>query len=585
MRLFSTFGQLPGTWINLAIIVLSGMAEGAGLILFVPLLEVMTSGNAENLQWPFTLIVWAFQALGLPLTLLSLLASITVLIIGSLGIAYCQRHMIIRAKNAYTLNVRDALIRRLFRATWNHISRQSHGEFFNKLVTETQRASNALQYELLAIATMVQIFVFISFSSLLSWKLMAMTLVFGGLVAVVVRPWQRRAKILGGTTSQANRNLSFHGLDFLRAAKLIKATANEEIVIDALSGHTRALFKAIFRSDLNLVQVYFIVQALPVLLLAGVIAVSHQVLGLNTASTLVFLLFLSRIAPRIAQLQQYTQGYAIASPAIAIVDGMIAESAAASEEVNSSGIGFESLEERIALEQVSYIYPESGNTVLDGISLTIERNEFVALVGRSGGGKSTLIDILAGLRKLDGGAILIDGKNLDEFNMASWRRRIGYVTQDIIVFDDTILGNLLFAHPHATEEELAECLRLAHFDEVLAELPNGLETVLGEGGVRLSGGQKQRLALARALIGNPQLLLLDEATSALDNESERLIQDAIYSIAHKMTIVVIAHRLSTIRKADVVYVMESGRIVETGTYDELAASGGRFKEFNKMQFA
>ncbi len=576
MRLFSTFGQLPGTWVNLAVIVLSGMAEGAGLILFVPLLEVMANGDAENLRWPFTLIAEAFQALGLPVTLLSLLGAITVLILGSLGLAYSQRHMIIRAKNTYTLNVRDTLIRRLFRATWDHVSRQSHGEFFNKLVTETQRSSNALQYELMAAAAMVQIFVFISFSSLLSWRLMTIALVFGGLIAVVVRPWQRRAKILGEATSRANRNLSFHGLDFLRAAKLIKATANEETVIGGLSGHARALFEAMYRSDLNLAQVYYIVQALPVLLLSGIIAVSHQVLGLTSASTLVFLLFLARIAPRIAQLQQQTQGYAIASPAIAIVRGMIAESAAAREEINSGGIGFESLEERIALEQVSYTYPESGNPVLDGISLTIERNGMAALVGRSGAGKSTLIDILAGLRKPDGGTILIDGKRLDEFNLASWRRRIGYVTQDTIVFNDTVLSNLLFASPEATGEELAECLRLSHFSEVLAELPDGLDTVLGEAGLRLSGGQKQRLALARALIGNPQLLLLDEATSALDNESERLIQDAIDSIAHKMTIVAIAHRLTTIRKADIIYVMESGRVVEAGTYDELVDRGGRF---------
>ncbi len=584
MRLFSTFGQLPGTWANLAIIVLSGMAEGAGLILFVPLLEIMTSGDAENLQWPFTLIVGAFQAIGLPVTLLSLLGAITVLILGSLGLAYGQRHMIIRSKNAYTLNIRDALVGRLFRATWDHMSRQSHGEFFNKLVTETQRSGNALLYELMAAAAMVQIAIFISFSSLLSWRLMAIALVFGGLIAVVVRPWQRRAKILGEATSRANRNLSFHGLDFLRAAKLIKATANEETVIGGLSGHTRALFEANFRSDLNLAQVYHIVQALPVLLLAGIIAVSHQVLGLTSASTLVFLLFLARIAPRIAQLQQQTQGYAIASPAIAIVRGMVAESAAAKEEINNGGIGFESLEERIALEQVSYTYPESGNPVLDGISLTIERNGMAALVGRSGAGKSTLIDILAGLRKPGGGAIQIDDKNLDEFNMASWRRRIGYVTQDIIVFNDTVLNNLLFANPEAVENDLDECLRLSHFSEVLAELPRGLETVLGEAGVRLSGGQKQRLALARALIGNPQLLLLDEATSALDNESERLIQDAIDSIAHKMTIVVIAHRLSTVRKADVIHVMEAGRIVESGTYDELVEQGGRFAELHNQQF-
>ena len=169
--------------------------------------------------------------------------------------------------------------------------------------------------------------------------------------------------------------------------------------------------------------------------------------------------------------------------------------------------------------------------------------------------------------------------------MHTWRRRIGYVTQDIVVFNESLRDNILFVHPEGTEHDIRRVVDITHLRDVVEEMPQGLDTVLGEGGVRLSGGQKQRLALARALMGDPQVLLLDEATSALDTESERMIQKAIESIAHKFTIVIVAHRLSTVRKADRICVMERGHIVESGSYDELLARNGRFAELHEHQFA
>ena len=154
-----------------------------------------------------------------------------------------------------------------------------------------------------------------------------------------------------------------------------------------------------------------------------------------------------------------------------------------------------------------------------------------------------------------------------------------------MVFNDTLRNNLVFAHPDSTEEDIGRVVDIAHLRDVVETLPQGLDTALGEGGVRLSGGQKQRLALARALVGDPELLLLDEATSALDTQSERVIQKAIESIAHKFTIVIVAHRLSTVRKADRICVMERGRIVESGAYGELLARNGRFTELHEHQFA
>ena len=208
----------------------------------------------------------------------------------------------------------------------------------------------------------------------------------------------------------------------------------------------------------------------------------------------------------------------------------------------------------------------------------------IAIVGSSGAGKSTIVDILAGLRVPDSGTITIDGKSLREYALTSWRKRIGYVAQDVVVFNDTFANNVTFSCPEVTEDDIREALKIARLNELIEELPDGLQTMIGENGIRLSGGQRQRIAIARAVIGKPELLLLDEATSALDNESERLVQQALEAIAKEFTLVVIAHRLTTVRHADVIYVMEAGQVVQIGKYDELLAKEGCFQQLHAAGF-
>ncbi len=178
---------------------------------------------------------------------------------------------------------------------------------------------------------------------------------------------------------------------------------------------------------------------------------------------------------------------------------------------------------------------------------------------------------------------MVDGQNLADINLASWRKRVGYVTQDVTIFNDTLINNLITANPEATPEQVSRVIKTADLDDFVAGLPQGLETDLGESGVRLSGGQKQRLALARALLAEPSILLLDEATSALDSETENFIRGAVSRLSKTLSVVVIAHRLSTIQNADVVHVLDGGRLVESGTYKELIAQKGRLFSLHEAQ--
>ena len=225
------------------------------------------------------------------------------------------------------------------------------------------------------------------------------------------------------------------------------------------------------------------------------------------------------------------------------------------------------LKDRIQIEKISFSYDEK--KVIQNLNCTINANETIAIVGQSGAGKSTFADILLGILKPDGGHIKIDNSVLDEQYSYHWREQICYVPQDTYLFNESIKDNLLWSSPNATKNDIYEALKLAALYDFVIQLPNNIDTVIGDRGVYLSGGQKQRLAIARALLRKPKVLLLDEATSALDIQNEELIYNTLRKLQGQMTIIIITHRLSTLQLTDKIFVIENGTICEQGDYDKL----------------
>lgn len=238
-------------------------------------------------------------------------------------------------------------------------------------------------------------------------------------------------------------------------------------------------------------------------------------------------------------------------------------------------------EDAISFNAISFAY-ESEN-VLKNFSLTVPKGKTVALVGQSGSGKSTIANLLTRFYDVQSGNITIDGINIKDFNLHSLRSLMGLVTQDSILFNDTIKNNLKLGKEDASDDEVIAALKIANAYEFVKELPEGINTNVGDSGNKLSGGQKQRLSIARAVLKNPPIMILDEATSALDTESERLVQDALENMMQNRTSVVIAHRLSTIQKADTIVVLQKGEIAEQGTHDELLAKNGIYAKLVAMQ--
>ncbi|MEO6390296.1 MAG: ATP-binding cassette domain-containing protein, partial [Pyrinomonadaceae bacterium] len=304
---------------------------------------------------------------------------------------------------------------------------------------------------------------------------------------------------------------------------------------------------------------------------------------MNAAQFLTFLFFLFRSYDPMRKLSRLQNSMEQALAAARHVWQVMDEHAETPEKPGA--IALKPLRDRIEFKDVAFGYGNETRSVLRGVSLEVPAGHLVALVGESGGGKSTLTKLIPRFHDPVSGAVLWDGTDLRDASVNSLREQIAIVTQETILFNDTVLNNLAYSRPSATRAEIEEAARVAFAHDFILELPHGYDSIVGERGIFLSGGQRQRLAIARAVLADAPVLVLDEATSALDAESERLVQRALANLVKDRTTIVIAHRLSTVRRANQIIVLERGRIIETGTHTQLLARGGVYQRLYELQFA
>ena len=304
---------------------------------------------------------------------------------------------------------------------------------------------------------------------------------------------------------------------------------------------------------------------------------------MNEAQFLTFLFFLFRSYDPMRKLSRLQNSMSQALAAARHVWETMDEHAEIPEQPNA--IELSPLKEEIEFRHVYFGYANEGRAVLQDVSLTVAVGKMIALVGESGGGKSTLTKLIPRFHDPSSGSVCWDGHDLREAKIASLRRQIALVTQETVLFNDTVRYNISYGKPDASDEEIRNAARTAFAHDFIMKLPDGYDTIIGERGTFLSGGQRQRLAIARAVLIDAPVLILDEATSALDAESEQLVQRAIANLIRDRTTIVIAHRLSTVRRADMIVVMEAGRIIEQGTHAELLARGGQYQRLYELQFA
>lgn len=304
---------------------------------------------------------------------------------------------------------------------------------------------------------------------------------------------------------------------------------------------------------------------------------------MNAAQFLTFLFFLFRSYDPMRKLSRLQNSMAQALAAARHVWEVMDEEAEIPEKPDA--VELPPLQERIEFRHVYFGYASEGRAVLQDVDLEVPLGSMIALVGESGGGKSTVTKLIPRFHDPSSGSVLWDGVDLRDARISSLRRHIAIVTQETVLFNDTVRYNISYGRPDATDDQIRKAARTALADDFISDLPKGYDTIIGERGIFLSGGQRQRLAIARAVLIDAPVLILDEATSALDAESEQLVQRAIANLIQNRTTIVIAHRLSTVRRADRIVVMEAGRIIEQGTHSELLARGGQYQRLYELQFA
>lgn len=419
-----------------------------------------------------------------------------------------------------------------------------------------------------------------------NWRLALGSLLIAPPVAWLTTKFGTALRKLARETFEGNKRLTDTAQEALANQNIVKAYRAEP----RESGRFTAVAQRIVRSNLRSASISGM--APPTIELVGVLFIlvllffgEREIrLGhMDMAQFMACMLFLFRSYDPMRKLSRLQNAMEQALAAAQHVWEVMDEDLEIREKPNA--VTIVPLEREIEFSNVHFGYEKEGESVLHGINLSIPAGKMVALVGESGGGKSTLTKLLPRFHDPSEGAVLWDGVDLRDAQLGGLRRQIALVTQETVLFNDTVRYNISYGRPDASEEVLHEAARIAFAHDFIMELPNGYDTVVGERGIFLSGGQRQRLAIARAVLVDAPVLILDEATSALDAESERLVQRAIANLIRNRTTVVIAHRLSTIRRADTIVVIERGQIIETGTHSELLERNGQYRRLYELQFA
>jgi len=569
----------------LGLTIFRSLAQGAQLLLLVPLMQsVGLDVGQGSVAWIAGFVSSFFAAVGVQPTLLAVLGAFVFFTTLLALVTRWQMTFNHRLQNDFVASLRRRLYRTIADADWLTFSRIRPSDFTHALTTELDRVGAATALLLHLVTSAALICVYVLFALRLSATMTTLVFVAGVVLLLLLRRKTQAARSTGEDVSLSTNGLYNAAIEHLGGMKTTKSYGAEERNADLFSRLTDRVAQTLTDATRNYAETAFWFTVGSAAILSVILYVSISVLSLSATGLLLLLFVFNRMIPLFSNIQQSYQECLNALPAFARVEEIRSHCEAAAEP-ESRGPSKLELRDGIRFRGVTFAYPEEGraSTIRD-LDLTIPAEKTTAIVGPSGAGKSTVADLLIGLILPREGQVLVDGIPLSAERARSWRCQIGYVAQETFLFNDTVRANLLWACPEASEAEIWEALRSASADRFVSELSDGLETVLGDRGVRLSGGERQRLALARALLRRPTLLILDEATSALDSENERRIQSAIEGLHGRMTILIITHRLSTIRGADVVHVLEKGRVVESGDWDALAgAEGGRFNALCQAQ--
>lgn len=577
--------------VAMALMVLFSFSEGVGIALLLPILEASgvnlgaqgTVGHYER-----DIMSW-LHAIGIHPSLLALLIAFAALVGARALLGRWQAVAIYSTQQNFAVRMRSDLYDVIANANWMFLSRMRSTDLTHALTSEVERIETASFNLMNLVSTMVLLTLYLAIALAVSVSMTLLVLACGALLVAMLRGRTSALHIAGAELSERTKRLYATTIEHLQSLKAAKMYGVQERNVE----HFSLLSAEVSRADVDIMREEAAAISLfeigSVAILVVVLYISIRVLGVAPFAILLLLAMFARVMPRVMAGHRLYQEFMQGLPSFENVMRLAARCAAAAEPAGALDAPLSvAFKDALRLEKVSFSYQENKPPVVQNLDLIVPAGEVVALVGRSGAGKSTIVDLMSGLLSPDSGRVTIDGMALDESHARGWREQVGYVSQETYLFHDTVRANLLWARPDAREADLRNALKLAAADQFVDALPHGLDSVLGDRGAAISHGERQRIALARALLRRPRLLILDEATNSLDAHNEERILNEIerlsVELAGELTIVTIAHRIAAVRRAHLIYVIESGEVVESGSWDELCAiAHGRFRALCESQ--
>jgi ATP-binding cassette, subfamily C, bacterial len=554
------------------IMTVTSLTEGLGVALLFPILQVAgfnlaNQGHVGHYTGEVRDLL-VRSGLRPSLWLASLLLIFMLLMALRSLFSRMQSVLTLRTALTYELSLGRRLYQAIINADWLFLVRRRSSDFTHALTGELTRVSACTHLLIGTLANAILALVYIAIALKLSAGMTSLVLATGAVLLLLSRRWMRAVHQSGTAVSESVSEVYSAATEHLQNLKAMKFYDAQTSDLAMFSSLQSSALQQTLESTRSQAAAAFWFEAGSLIVLGAIIFASLQILNVAPASILLLLAVFTRLFPRLATTQGQLQAFLSELPAFQNLM-TIYHACLANAEVPGAASSGPALAHEIRLERVAFRYDADRPLVLKDLSLTIAAGKVTAIVGSSGAGKSTVADLVNGLLSPGTGRVLIDGSQLTPQAARAWRRHVGYVAQDTVLFHDTVRANLRWANPDASEQEMKESLSLAAAEFVF-ELPQGLDTTVGDRGMLLSHGQRQRIALARALLRRPGLLILDEATSSLDFDNEKRILDAIEQLKGRATVLLIAHRVSAIQRADMIYLIENGSVAESGDWQTLS---------------
>lgn len=545
---------------------LSGILEGIGINAIIPLFSFVTGSSDMPTDIISRFIEKLFLFFNIPYRIEFLLIFILILFIVKAAVLLYSKYMVAKIHSLYIYDTRLRLYKETLQSNWSFLSKQKIGYLEKVLVNDITQGASLLVHISAAVilATNALVYIIIAFN--ISITITLLTLVVGAVVFLLLKPLLYKTKNLSQKITIALKETAHHINESIIGIKVIKAEHSEKSTLKRAKEHFKHLRDTVIRLAFieNLINVS--IQPVSAAFILAIFAVSYKLPSFNFASFIVVVYAINKI---FAQLQS---GQSKLNQAVAnypfLKSALNHEREIQQHKEILRGKEKFIFKKTIQFSHTSFSYNDTQQT-LSNINIAIPKGSIIGITGPSGSGKTTLADLLLRLIQPLAGSITIDGKPISNIRLPEWRSRVGYVSQDVFLLNDTIRNNISLYDSSISDDNIFEAMKKAYIYDFVKTLPNGLDTYVGERGTELSGGQRQRIALARTLVRNPEILILDEATSALDNESQSHIQETIHALRGKVTIIIIAHRPSTIAEADTILVLHDGTIVEQGSPQQL----------------